>query len=233
MSVRIRLRRVGRKKQPYFRLVVANSTAPRDGAYLDEVGFYNPRTRPAFLKMDLDKVDAWLEKGVELTPSAAALIRKARKGGDDEVKFVRPGEEAPRLKTATKPERRPASQSVATEGETTPEVEPKTDPLEGAAPDAEKAPPAEAAPGGPTKEAVASTETEAPKSDKAETKAEPAAEAAEAPAAEEESAEEESAEEQAPKAKAKKKGKAQAEAETESEAETADQESAEGEAEEK
>ncbi len=106
MSVRIRLRRVGRKKQPYYRVVVMPNTAPRDGAYIDEVGFYNPRTRPAFLTMDLAKVDAWLEKGAEVTDSAASLIRKARKGGDKAVQLVEPGAEPPTLKTATRPERR-------------------------------------------------------------------------------------------------------------------------------
>jgi small subunit ribosomal protein S16 len=95
MAVRIRLRRVGRKKQPYYRVVVMPSTAPRDGAYIDEVGFYNPRTRPAFLTMDLAKVDEWLEKGAQPTDSAASLIRKARKGGDSAVRFVEPGEEVP------------------------------------------------------------------------------------------------------------------------------------------
>ena len=170
MSVRIRLRRVGRKKQPYYRVIVAKNTAPRDGAYIEELGFYNPRTRPAFLTMDLDKVDEWVGKGAEVSTSAKSLIRKARKGGDADIRFVKPGEEAPRLKTATKPERRPASQSVEpAEGESTPEVEPKTDTLKGAAPDAEKEAPAEAAPGGATKEAVASTETEAPKASKAKT----------------------------------------------------------------
>ena len=168
MSVRIRLRRVGRKKQPYFRVVVAKGDAPRDGAYIEELGFYNPRTRPAFLTLDLEKVDDWIGKGAVVTTSAKSLISKARKGGDDTMHYVKPGEEAPRLKTATKPERRPAaSESAAQE----PEGEPaeKTDPLEGAAPDAEKEEPAAAPGGGATAQAVAATGTEAPKSKKAAT----------------------------------------------------------------
>lgn len=85
MSVRIRLRRVGRKAQPYYRVVVADSSTPRDGYYLDTVGFYNPRTRPAELRMDLAKVDEWVAKGAGMTTTVASLVRKARRGGDDAV----------------------------------------------------------------------------------------------------------------------------------------------------
>ncbi|MBI4409815.1 MAG: 30S ribosomal protein S16 [Gemmatimonadetes bacterium] len=88
MSVRIRLRRVGRKKQPSYRLVVTQSQAPRGGAYLDTLGFYNPLRRPAELTVDLQKVDAWLARGAELTDTAASLVRKARKGGDRSVAIV-------------------------------------------------------------------------------------------------------------------------------------------------
>ncbi len=87
MSLRIRLRRVGRKKQPSYRMVVANSASPRDGAYIDEVGFYNPRTKPAELRLDLEKVDSWLTKGATLSTTAASLVRKARKGGDAKVGY--------------------------------------------------------------------------------------------------------------------------------------------------
>jgi small subunit ribosomal protein S16 len=83
--VRIRLRRVGRKAQPYYRVVVADSATPRDGYYLDTVGFYNPRTRPAELRMDLVKVDEWVSKGAGMSTTVASLVRKARRGGDDSV----------------------------------------------------------------------------------------------------------------------------------------------------
>lgn len=96
MAVRIRLRRVGRKKQPSYRIVVAEASTPRDGAYVDTVGFYNPRRQPAELRMDLDKVDHWLELGAELTNTAASLVRKARKGGDAKVALLtREAAEAP------------------------------------------------------------------------------------------------------------------------------------------
>lgn len=90
MSVKIRLRRVGRKKQPYYRLVVTDSAAPRDGAYLDTVGFYNPKRQPAELRLDLEKVDAWTGKGAEMSPTVRSLVSKARQGGDSHVELVTP-----------------------------------------------------------------------------------------------------------------------------------------------
>lgn len=80
MPVRIRLRRVGRKKQPSYRIVVAESQTPRGGTYLDNVGFYNPRRDPIELRIDLEKVESWVEKGAVMTPTVASLVRRARKG---------------------------------------------------------------------------------------------------------------------------------------------------------
>jgi small subunit ribosomal protein S16 len=82
MAVKIRLRRTGRKKQPSYRLVVAESDTPREGRYLDSVGTYNPLTRPSDLRVDLEKVDSWLARGARMSDTVASLIRKARKGGD-------------------------------------------------------------------------------------------------------------------------------------------------------
>ena len=87
MSIKIRLRRVGRKHQPSYRIVVARTADPRGGEYLDTVGFYNPRTQPAELRMDMEKVDRWLAQGAELSDTAASLIRKVRKGGDTSVQL--------------------------------------------------------------------------------------------------------------------------------------------------
>ena len=103
MSVRIRLRRVGRKKQPSYRIVVADSRNPRDGAYVDSLGFYNPRRQPAELRLDLAKVDYWLERGAQPTETAASLIRKARKGGDASVVLVQAPEEPRAAKRAAAP----------------------------------------------------------------------------------------------------------------------------------
>jgi small subunit ribosomal protein S16 len=85
MSVKIRLRRTGRKKQPSYRLVVADSTTPRDGQYLDALGTYNPLVKPADLRIDLEKVDEWLGRGAEMSDTVASLVRKARVGGDRKV----------------------------------------------------------------------------------------------------------------------------------------------------
>lgn len=107
MSVRIRLRRVGRKKQPSYRLVVADSRTPRDGAYIDTVGFYNPRTKPAQLTLDIEKVDAWLAQGASASDTVASLIRKARRGGDAKVALLRPEDLSRRAERA--PETDPAA----------------------------------------------------------------------------------------------------------------------------
>lgn len=91
MAVKIRLRRTGRKKQPSYRLVVVDSSTPRNGQYLDALGTYNPLVKPADLRIDMDKVEQWLANGAELSDTAASLIRKARQGGDTKVS-VRPVE---------------------------------------------------------------------------------------------------------------------------------------------
>ena len=87
MSIKIRLRRVGRKHQPSYRIVVARTADPRGGEYLEVVGFYNPRTQPAELRLDMEKVDRWLAQGAEMSDTAASLIRKVRKGGDGSVQL--------------------------------------------------------------------------------------------------------------------------------------------------
>ena len=76
MAVRIRLRRMGAKKQAFYRVVVADSRSPRDGRFLDTIGTYNPRTEPAEIRIDREKALAWLEKGAEPTDSARSLLSK-------------------------------------------------------------------------------------------------------------------------------------------------------------
>lgn len=85
MAVKIRLRRVGRKKQPSYRMVVIESENPRGGAYLDTVGFYNPQKRPAQLQIDMAKIDNWLGRGATMSETTESLVRKARRGGDKTV----------------------------------------------------------------------------------------------------------------------------------------------------
>ena len=196
MAVRIRLRRVGRKKQPSYRVVVADSADPRDGNYIDALGFYNPRTNPAELRLDLDKVDEWLGKGAEPSTTVASLIRKARNGGDAVVGFYgADGAEMPEggRKTRVTPPKAQKKKAApvaeeAPEAEAAEEVAPEAEAAEEAAPEAEaeeEAPEAEAAEeAAPEPEAV----EEAPEAEAAE-EAAPEAEAAEA-APEPEAAEE-------------------------------------------
>ncbi len=88
MPIKIRLRRMGRKKQPHYRIVVAESLAPRDGRFLETVGFYDPLPQPARLAVNQERVAYWLERGAIPTETVAQLLRKARKGGDDKVAVV-------------------------------------------------------------------------------------------------------------------------------------------------
>ncbi len=75
--VKIRLRRVGSKKKPSYRLVVADSRAPRDGAFIDIIGHYNPLTDPETVVIAEDKARYWLEQGAQPTDTAARLLAKA------------------------------------------------------------------------------------------------------------------------------------------------------------
>lgn len=79
MAVKIRLARHGAKKAPYYRVVVADSRAPRDGRRIEEVGRYNPCVEPPLIKLDIAKVDEWLARGAQPTDTVARLIETARK----------------------------------------------------------------------------------------------------------------------------------------------------------
>ncbi len=74
MAVRIRLRRMGAKRQPFYRVVVADSRSPRDGRFLDMLGTYNPRAEPVEISIDRDKALRWLEDGAVPTDSARSLL---------------------------------------------------------------------------------------------------------------------------------------------------------------
>lgn len=78
MAVKIRLARHGAKKRPYYRIVVADSRAPRDGRFIEEVGRYNPCVDPAMVKLDFEKVDKWIANGAQPTDTVARLIANAR-----------------------------------------------------------------------------------------------------------------------------------------------------------
>jgi len=78
VSVKIRLARHGAKKAPFYRVVVSDGRARRDGRFIEIVGRYNPRTEPSTIELDLEKVDAWIGKGAQPTEAAAKLIAIAR-----------------------------------------------------------------------------------------------------------------------------------------------------------
>ncbi len=75
MSVKIRLTRSGSKKLPFYRVVAINSETRRDGRPLEYLGYYNPHTNPADVKIDVEKVDAWIKKGAKLTDTVKNLIK--------------------------------------------------------------------------------------------------------------------------------------------------------------
>lgn len=77
MAVRIRLKRVGAKKRPFYRLVVADSRAARDGRFIDTLGYYNPIAQPAEIEIDHERALSWLEKGAQPSDTAKALLKKS------------------------------------------------------------------------------------------------------------------------------------------------------------
>ena len=79
MSVRIRMTRMGTKKRPFYRLVAADSEAPRDGKFLDILGYYDPMKDPADVKIHEDKVNYWVEKGARVSETVQAILKKEGK----------------------------------------------------------------------------------------------------------------------------------------------------------
>lgn len=77
MAVKIRLTRLGDKKTPFYRVVVADSRSPRDGRFIDTIGTYNPLTNPAEIKIDAEKAKKWLTSGAQPTDTAKALLVKS------------------------------------------------------------------------------------------------------------------------------------------------------------
>lgn len=75
MAVKIRLARHGSKKAPFYRIVVADARSPRDGAFIERVGTYNPRTNPSEIKVDAEKAREWLGKGAQPTDQVKKLLK--------------------------------------------------------------------------------------------------------------------------------------------------------------
>jgi len=76
MAVKIRLRRMGMKKKPFYRVVVADSRYPRDGKFIEEIGTYNPLVDPAEFKIDADKAKTWIKNGAQPTDTVKSLLKK-------------------------------------------------------------------------------------------------------------------------------------------------------------
>ncbi|ABN52004.1 MAG TPA: 30S ribosomal protein S16 [Hungateiclostridium thermocellum] len=76
MAVKIRLKRMGAKKRPFYRVVVADSRYPRDGRFIEEIGTYNPLTEPSEIKIDTEKAQKWLKNGAQPTDTVRALLKK-------------------------------------------------------------------------------------------------------------------------------------------------------------
>jgi len=112
--VRIRLRRVGAKGQPSYRIVAADKEAPRDGRFLEILGFYNPRTSPATIKMKEDRVYDWLKKGAQPSESVIQVFKSA--GVIDRYERFLQGEDIEVLMTEAKNAEEARNVSQKTEG---------------------------------------------------------------------------------------------------------------------
>ncbi|MEG0133539.1 MAG: 30S ribosomal protein S16 [Clostridium sp.] len=77
MAVKIRLRRMGAKKAPFYRIVVADSRSPRDGRFVEEIGYYNPTTEPITVKIDEEKAVKWIQNGAQPTETVKRLFTNA------------------------------------------------------------------------------------------------------------------------------------------------------------
>ena len=77
MAVKIRLRRMGAKRQPSYRVVVADSRYPRDGRFIEEIGFYDPTKSPSVIRIDNEKAQQWLKNGTQPTDTVRALLKKS------------------------------------------------------------------------------------------------------------------------------------------------------------
>ena len=75
MAVKIRLRRMGAKRAPFYRVVVADSRYPRDGRFIEEIGYYDPTQEPAVVKIDMDKANEWIKKGAQPTDTVKRLMK--------------------------------------------------------------------------------------------------------------------------------------------------------------
>jgi small subunit ribosomal protein S16 len=119
VSVKIRLMRVGKKKQPSYRVVVADERSPRDGRFIEIIGQYAPRQEPSLVKIDNDRALHWLNRGAQPTEGAAKLLEiagvfDAYKEAHGKVAAAKPKVQTPKAKTP-KPAPEPAAEAPAAE----------------------------------------------------------------------------------------------------------------------
>ncbi len=168
MSVRIRLARGGSKKRPFHKIVVADKRAPRDGRFIEQIGYYNPlvsKENPEHFKIDAEKAKAWIAKGAELTDRMARLMAAA---GIIEVKAAKTNEQQPKKSAPkAKAQERLAAAKEAEEAKKQAELEAKAAAEEAAKAEAEAKAAAEAAPAEEpkTEETPAATPAEEPKAE--------------------------------------------------------------------
>ena len=140
MSVRIRLRRMGRKKQPHYRVVVADGAAPRDGRIVENLGYYKPQSSPARLILNLERFDWWVGQGAQPSDTCASLAGKARRGGDATVALGEPDVEASRKRETDALAARRTAERKASETKAAAAAAPKApvaEAAEGTAPEGE------------------------------------------------------------------------------------------------
>ncbi len=77
MAVKIRLRRIGAKKNPFYRVIIADERSPRNGRFIEEIGTYNPMTEPAEVKIDAEKAKKWISNGAQPTETVKSLLKKS------------------------------------------------------------------------------------------------------------------------------------------------------------
>jgi small subunit ribosomal protein S16 len=150
MSVRVRLTRVGSKKNPIWRVVVADQRSPRDGRFIETIGHYNPQTEPSTIRIDEERLQHWIARGAQPTGTVKQLMKAQAKGLSADPKTsaavaaASPATAAPvAMEAATPPS---PAEPAATEEEAAPEAEATAPEAETAAPEAEAgAPEAEAA----------------------------------------------------------------------------------------
>lgn len=119
MATKIRLKRMGAKKAPFYRLVVADARFPRDGRFIEEIGYYDPTKNPPQVNIDIEKAKEWLKTGAEPSETVKSLFRKAGiyKQADPEV-VAKPAAK----KTGAPQEAEAAAEEVAAEEAITPEA---------------------------------------------------------------------------------------------------------------